>query len=185
MLGGLSFLAGLMPWRMLALVATVLAVIGGAYFYGQRTEAAHWREREAQHVAATQRAIAKEQQRQREIEARWQDRADLARKDLDNAHAKIAEQARRLHGLQLDAGRLRDQLATYAAGGPGPDTLAACGDRAAALATYAAELGERAARLGQLARVATIDRDTYAAQIVACVTAWPREGRVELQGAAD
>lgn len=166
---------GMLSPKLWLVVALALAVSHcGAYRWGASHETKDWRAKWEQQQAATQRAIALEQAKQRDIEARWQDRADAAQKELDDARKTIDEQGRHLAGLRLDAGRLRDQLAAYAAGAAGANPGATCEDRAQALAAYAADLGAAAAEVGRTAAIAARERDQYAAEVVACVAAWPK-----------
>jgi hypothetical protein len=96
-------------------------------------------------------------------------------------NAALAAEVDRLRTRAADADRrLRDHLAAYAAGGAA-DTAAACQARAAALGAYAAdvsraadEIAESAAELAAVAVAAAGERDAYAAEVVACVKAWPR-----------
>lgn len=169
----IPFLAGLFPVRTAVIVATVLACLAGSYFLGRAHEAKGWKLREAEHAAATQKAISIEQAKQRQTEARWQVLSDSARKELDDAQKTIAYQAGRLNALRVDTGRLRDQLTAYASGGPGSDTITACQDRGQTLATYAAEVGIAAQEIAGLAIVAAKERDEFAAEVMACVAAWP------------
>lgn len=166
-------LASLRTALAVAGAVAVVALLAGTYWLGRSHEAAGWRLKSAQAAAATERAIAIEQVRQREIEARWQATVDQQAQELAHARTTIAEQASRLGALRLDAGRLRDQLAAYAAGGSGADSLAACQTRAAALAAYGADLGAAAAAVAATARRAALERDQFAAEVLACVRAWP------------
>jgi hypothetical protein len=175
----IAFLVGALgPWFWGAVACLLIASHAGVALWVQAQVNERWELREAQHKAATQRVIAMEQAKQRDIEARWQDAADLSRKELDDARKTIADQAARLGRLQLDAGQLRNQLAAYAAGGAGQDSLAACQTRASTLAAYASDLGSSAAEVAAVAVVAAKERDEYAAEVVACVSAWPKAGRV-------
>ena len=167
-------LASLRTALAVAGAVAVVALLAGTYWLGRHHEAAGWRLKAAQAAAATERAIAIEQARQREIEARWQSTVDQQASELSNARATINQQAARLRALSLDSSRLRDQLTAYAAGSPGEDSLAACHARSAALAIYAADLGAVAGEIAVAARQAAVERDEFAAEVTALLRAWPR-----------
>ena len=169
-------LASLRTALAVAGAVAVVALLAGTYWLGRSHEAAGWRLKSAQAAAATERAIALEQARQREIEARWQSTVDQQALELSNARTTINQQADRLRALSLDSSRLRDQLTAYAAGSPGEDSLTACNARAAALATYAADIGAAASEISIAARQAAVDRDGFAAEVNALINAWPRAG---------
>lgn len=169
-------LASLRTALAVAGAVAVVALLAGTYWLGRSHEAASWRLKAAQAAAATERAIAIEQARQREIEARWQSTVDQQAQELSNARTTINQQAARLRALSLDSSRLRDQLAAYAAGDPGEDSLAACHARAAALASYAADLATAAAAVAIAARQSAVERDEFAAEVTALLRAWPRAG---------
>lgn len=169
-------LASLRTALAVAGAVAVVALLAGAYWLGRSHEAAGWRLKAAQAAAATERAIAIEQARQREIGERWQSTVDQQAQELSNARTTINQQAARLRALSLDSSRLRDQLTTYAAGSPSEDSLAACNARAAALATYAAALGSAASEIAIAARQSAVERDEFAAEVTALLRAWPRAG---------
>lgn len=168
----IQFPAGLFPVRAAVIVATVLACLAGAYFLGRSHEAKGWKLREAEHVAATQKAIAIEQSRQRQIAEDRQQAADTARKGLDDARQQIADRDRAIAALRLDAGSLRKLLAAYAAIATGQDTGGAsvAGTLADVAASGAELLGEGAELLQSCAR----DHDERAAEVTALLAAWPR-----------
>ncbi len=153
----------------------LITVLVGVYLLGRSQEAQGWRLRAAESAAATERIVAIEQARQREIEAQWRATLDQATQELTHARNTIADQAARLAALRLDAGELRDQLAAYAGGPAGADPAATCPARAAALAAYGADLGAAAAAVGRAARQAAVERDQFAAEVSACTAAWPIE----------
>ena len=167
-------LASLRTALAVAGAVAVVALLAGTYWLGRSHEADGWRLKAAQAAAATERAIAIEQARQREIGERWQSTVDQQASELSNARTTIAQQATRLRALSLDSSRLRDQLTAYAAGSPGEDSLAACNARSAALATYAADLATAAAAVAVAARQSAVERDEFAAEVTALFKAWPR-----------
>ena len=169
-------LASLRTALAVAGAVAVVALLAGTYWLGRSHEADGWRLKAAQAAAATERAIALEQARQREIGERWQSTVDQQAQELSNARTTINQQASRLRALSLDSSRLRDQLTTYAAGDPGEDSVAACHARAAALSTYAADLGAAASEIAVAARQSAIERDEFAAEVTALIKAWPRAG---------
>lgn len=166
-------LASLRAALAVAGLLAVLAVLAAVYLLGRSHEAAGWRLKAAQAAAATERAIAIEQGRQRSIEQQWRATVDQQAQELTHARKTIADHAARLAALRLDAGQLRNQLAGYAAGPPGADPAATCPARAAALAAYGADLGAAAAAVGRAARQAALERDQFAAEVLACARAWP------------
>jgi len=169
-------LASLRTALAVAGAVAVVALLAGTYWLGRSHEADGWRLKAAQAAAATERAIALEQARQREIGERWQSTVDQQASELSNARTTINQQAARLRALSLDSSRLRDQLTSYAAGSPGEDSLAACHARAAALSHYAADLGAVASEIAIAARQSAIERDEFAAEVTALLRAWPRAG---------
>jgi chromosome segregation ATPase len=175
----LAILAGALgPWAWAAIAAVLLATHAAVGLWVRAEVTEHYQLREERAKAATQAAIAAEQRKQRDLEQRYVDAVQSATEELTHARHQIAERERALAALRLDAGRLRDQLTTYAAGGAGADPAAACPARAAALAAWAADLGEAAAEVGRLAAQFTRERDQYAAELVACVRAWPTPTRL-------
>ncbi len=167
-------LASLRAALAVAGAIAVVALLTGTYWLGRSHEADGWRLKAAQAAAATERAIAIEQARQREIGERWQSTVDQQASELSNARTTINQQAARLRALSLDSSRLRDQLTSYAAGSPGEDSVAACHARAAALSHYAADLGAVASEIAIAARQSAIERDGFAAEVTALIKAWPR-----------
>lgn len=183
-----QLLAKLTGWLQPALIVALVALSAWCFWQGHRLD----RERQA-HRATTalyqaREAAALAAARDRENALRQQ--VDTARAERDAAHEEIARgnalntrllaDVARLRADAADADRLRDQLAAYAAGGAG-DTTAACQARSAALATYAAELSRAADDVAQsagtvagVAVAATGERDEFAADLAACVKAWPR-----------
>jgi hypothetical protein len=173
----LAVLAGYLgPWVWAAVLGLLVAshATVGLWVRAEVTE--RYELREASAKAAHEKALRIEQGKQRDIEALWHDRADAAQKELNDARKTIDEQGRHLAGLRLDAGRLRDQLTSYAAGSPGEDSVAACHARAAALSTYAADIGAAASEIAVAARQSAIERDEFAAEVSALIKAWPRAG---------
>ena len=169
-------LASLRTALAVAGAVAVVALLAGTYWLGRSHEADGWRLKAAQAAAATERAIAIEQARQREIGERWQSTVDQQALELSNARATINQQAARLRALSLDSSRLRDQLTAYAAGSPGEDSIAACHARSAALATYAAAIGAAASEIAIAARQSAVERDEFAAEVTSLIKAWPRAG---------
>ena len=176
MIPGLPVPLSLRTALAVAGAVAVVALLAGTYWLGRSHEAAGWRLKAAQAAAATERAIAIEQARQREIGERWQSTVDQQAQELSNARTTINQQAARLRALSLDSSRLRDQLTAYAAGDSGEDSLASCRARAAALATYAAALGSAASEIAIAARQSAVERDEFAAELTALLRAWPRAG---------
>jgi hypothetical protein len=168
----IPFLAGLFPVRTAVIAAVILACLAGSYFLGRAHEANGWKLREAEHVAATQKAIALEQAKQRKIAEERQQTADNARKGLDDARQQIAAKDRAIASLRTDAGSLRMQLAAYAASAAGQDPSAAA--VAGTLGTVAAEGAELLAEGADLLRTFARDHDERAAEVTALLAAWPR-----------
>jgi chromosome segregation ATPase len=168
----IPFLAGLFPVRSAVIVAAILALLAGSYFVGRAHEANGWKLRESEHVAATQKAIALEQAKQREIETERQQIADTARKGLDDARQQIAAKDRAIASLRTDAGSLRQLLATYATGGAGKDPRAA--SVAGTLADLAASGADLLAEGADLLRACARDHDERAAEVTALLAALPR-----------
>jgi chromosome segregation ATPase len=190
----LSLRAGLMRlrgWLLTGGIAGLLVAIaaGGAWWSGHRVGLAKGRAELAAQEAVWTAAHARELEAARADERRMQTAADAAKGALDDAlleinarDARLADLEARVARLQPDAAaarELRQHLANYANGARGAaDTLAACQDRAASLAAYAAAGGEVAARIlgraGSLARTCARERDGFAAEVIACISGWPR-----------
>jgi hypothetical protein len=116
--------------------------------------------------------------KQRRIENELRAKADIEKGKLDASLAENARLAGLLADARRDTGRLRDQLSQFAdGGGAGSDSLAACRARAAALAAATSrgvELLETIRfRDRQLLRELAKERDDFAAEVTACVQAWP------------
>lgn len=168
----IPFLSGLFPVRTAVIVVTALACLAGAYFLGRSHEAKGWKLREAERVAATQKSIALEQTKQRQIADDRQQAADKAHKGLDDARQQIADRDRAIAALRLDAGSLRKLLATYAASATGQDTGAA--SVAGTLADVAASGAELLGEGEELLRSCARDHDERAAEVTSLLAAWPR-----------
>jgi len=168
----IPFLVGLFPVRTAVIAAAILALLAGFYFLGRAHEAKGWKLREAEHVAATQKAIALEQAKQREIEIGRQQIADTAKKGLDDARQQIAARDRSIAALRTDAHGLRQLLATYATGGAGQDPRAA--SVAGTLADLAASGADLLSEGADLLRTCARDHDERAAEVSALISAWPR-----------
>ncbi len=133
-------------------------------------DAAHQRERAMQ--AARDAAITYLELKDAELQQLADHNAALV--------AEIERLRRAVRVAVSDADGLRERLSAYAAGTAGDPRLT-CADRAAGLAAYAADVGraaaevaESAGELAEAAQLAARERDTTAARLVACVTAWPR-----------
>lgn len=169
MIGALG--VGLLGARGLIIGAVAVAVIaGGAWWHGYSTARDRWEAKLAQANAAARK-------REQSIMAAVDDaRQSLAatKEVIDERNRTISTLTARVRDLSASNGRLRDQLAAYAAS----DTAAACHDRAQALATYAADATAFATgafeRLGAFARECAEERDRFAAEVIACVQSWPR-----------
>jgi hypothetical protein len=171
----LAVLAGYLgPWVWAAVLGVLLAT-HCAVAWWVRAEVTEYHElREAKAKAATEAALRKEQAKQRQIEERYQSAVNQATEALTDARKTIAQQARDISSLRLDAGGLRNQLAAYAAGRTGPDPAATPEDRSRVLAAVAAEGAELLAEGGQLLAACARDHDERAAEVAALLSAWPR-----------
>lgn len=170
----LAVLAGYLgPWVWAAVLGVLLATHGAVAFWVHAEVTEKWELREAKAKEATARAVSIEQAKQREIEQRWQTATNQATEALTDARRTIAEQARRIDSLRLDAGSLRNQLATYAAGRAGEDPAAAR-DRGAVLAAAVADGAELLAEGAGLLATCARAHDERAAEVTALLRAWPR-----------
>lgn len=117
-------------------------------------------------LADAQARLAEAQAREDAKNEQWK----LRLKEAQRAAEQDREiNARRLAAERAAAGELRDQLAAYAAGRTktGPDTLAACSDRAAALGSAVA-----GTLLPALARCAGVAED-HAGGVRSLLHSWP------------
>ena len=69
----------------------------------------------------------------------------------------------------------QNELATYAAGRPGQDSLAACHSRAGTLASLLAEGAGLVVEGANLARECSVDHDRRAAEVNSLLSAWPAD----------
>lgn len=157
-------------WRLIAGLGLIgLAFVAGTHYgaAGPRQELAEQRTEWSRLAAiGAARALARQQE--------LQEAADAAREALDDAQRQISEQANRIAVLSVDAGRMRVDLARYAAARSRPDTVAACQDRAGTLAGLLAEGAGLVAEGANLARASSADHDRCAAEVRALLNAWPR-----------
>ena len=164
-------------WRPLAYAAAAVLLLAVGYRLGGINPKADLRAAEARHaaqVADWHRQSAEAAQAALKRQQALQMAADTAREDLDHARTRIREQDGRIARLSVDSGRLRDELAAYAAGTAGPVSEATCHARAAALADYAARGAELLARGADLSRRAAIGEAERAAEVRALLQAWPK-----------
>ena len=163
-------------WRVLLAVAWTVAAFAIGYRLGGINPKADLARAEARHAAqvadwhrqsseAAQAALKRQQALQLDV--------DTAREDLSHAKDRIREQDARIGRLSVDADRLRDQLAAYAAGSGDPNPGASCPDRAATLAGLAAEGASLLAEGAELYRQAAVAESERAAEVKALLQAWP------------
>jgi hypothetical protein len=165
-------------WKAFA-VACLLIIV---FFLGARYGAAGPRQELAEQKADHSRQVA-EWERLRAVAAAdalrrqtdLQDSVDHARANLEGSNRTIAAQASRIAVLAADTDRLRGKLATYAAGRPGSDSLAACQSRAGTLASLLAEGAGLVVEGANLARECSIDHDRRAAEVNSLLSAWPAD----------
>lgn len=155
-----SFLAG--RWLVLAIAATVVGVLLGAYGLGRSHANTRWEARMAAQELAARIAAQKQ-------ESRWE--ASLAASDARYGDAQALIAAR--DGVLVDlARRLRQRadqprLPPAATAAGCPRELAAANERAAGLDRILAEGAE-------LGRQIALERDRLAAQVAGLIEAWPR-----------
>ena len=134
----------------------------------RKIEAAH-----ANALLAVERARADAEEAARRTERMWAESMRKAEEELSDAKRRIEEQARAIARLDVDTRRLRDQLRAYAAGPAAGDTVAACQDRAGALADLLAEGAELLVEGQGLVAACAVAHDGRAAEVKALIDAWP------------
>jgi hypothetical protein len=157
-------------WRLIA----GLAFIGLAFIAGMRYGAAGPKQELAEQRAEWSRLAAAGAAQALARQQELQEAADAAREALDDAKRQISEQTSRIAVLSVDAGRMRVDLARYAAARSGPDTVAACQDRAGTLAGLLAAGAGLVAEGTNLARTSSADHDRCTAEVRALLAGWPR-----------
>ena len=125
-------------------------------------------------VAEWERKVADAERLARETEGRWQAEVDGQRGKLDEALARISENARTIARLRVDRDRLHYDLTTFASGSLAQDTIAACRARAERLAAEVADGAGLLDRGRELVIALAEDADRRGAKLKACVEAWPR-----------
>lgn len=164
-------------WRLLVPLALGIVLLAVGYRLGGINPKADLRAAEARHaeqvaewqklrVEAATAALARQQAMQLDV--------DTAREDLTHARERIADQDARIDRLAVDTGRLRDQLAAFAAGTGDPNPDATCPARAAALADATAGCVDLLAEGERLYRQAALIADERTAEVKALLQAWPR-----------
>lgn len=164
-------------WRLILAAVSAVALFAVGYRLGGINPKADLAAAKASHaaqIADWQRQVAEANAKALARQSALQQAADTAREDLNHARDRIREQDGRIARLSVDSGRLRDQLAAYAAGTGDSDTVAACRQRAAGLAGAATEGAELLAEGVGLLREAALAHDERAAEVRALIQAWPR-----------
>lgn len=137
-----------------------------------RIEALH--EGQLREIAETR---ARAEAAARETEQRLRADVDAARARLDAEVERIANAQQEIDRLRLDREHLRaglrNALAAYAASGVSADSLAACQQRARALAEATADGAELLAEGARLLEQAAAAHDRRAAEVEALLSAWP------------
>lgn len=123
-------------------------------------------------------ALADASEKARRLEQERLGAVNKAREDLDNAKLENASLAASIAASRRDASRVRDQLATYALAAASRDassgTCAASQSAAGALATSLTRGVELLEEGRFLLRIVAKERDDFAAEVAACLTAWPK-----------
>lgn len=181
-----------LKWALYAAIAAVVLALWvrtgmlASQRDNARAELATEQADRAKEKAAALAASLAAEKRVRDLETQWREATDSARGVLEDEKRKNAQLAAELDRAGRDraastalADRLRQQLQSYAISpAGGEDSAPACQARAAALAeatSRGVELLERTRfedrlLLRQLAQ----ERDDFAAEVTACVTAWPK-----------
>ena len=161
-------------WPQILGVVLLIAIgfrLGGM---GPRAELAEAKAEHSRQVAEWQRMSADAAAKALKKQTALQLDVDTAREDLHDALAKIADQDARIARLNLDAGKLRSDLAAFASGSGGSDSVAACQTRARSLADLVAEGGGLLGTCAGLFRESAIAHDERAAEVAALLKAWPK-----------
>lgn len=161
---------------IIAIVLCVLAIAGNVVrLHAVQATLATERLARANERAAAAQALAMEQAKNREIETQWRARHDAALEALDASKSENARLAAAVLAAQRSTVGLREQLAAFARGGdPAADSAGACQARAAALAESTSRCVGLLEEGRFLLRVVAKERDDFAAEVTACVSAWPQ-----------
>ena len=164
-------------WRPIAYAAAAVLLLAVGYRLGGINPKADLAAAKAEHavqVADWHRQVADAAKAALGRQQALQADVDTAREDLDHARTRISEQDARIARLSVDSGRLREQLAAYAAGPGSADSLASCLTRTAALAAAAADGAGLLAEGAELYRQAARAADERSAEVRALLQAWPK-----------
>lgn len=164
-------------WRVFAVAGLLVLAVGSGWRLGSanvRADLAAVEARHAEQVADWHRQRAEAAAAVLARQTALQTDVDKAREDLNHARTLIAEQGTRIARLSVDSDGLRVKLRAYSAGAGGGDTVAACQQRAGALANLLAEGAGLAAEAGNLARQCAIDHDERAAEVRVLLAGWPK-----------
>ena len=166
-----------LPWRIGGLLV-LLALVGGYHLLavhqadaagfrrGSAEVQGRWDAERVRLYAVAASAAADYRNRERELQARVETAEDrYARLQTEHARALVAQR-----DLLADRGRLRDEIAAYAAGSgrTAPDTVAAASERAATLGVLLAEALRADAESAAAA-------EGHADAVRALLNAWPSE----------
>jgi len=171
-----ALLALLTPRVMIPVFAALAGFVGGWSLQKHLSDGKIAGLELAQSKAETAWAqkVSEAQAAARSREAELQTLIDKQRTEADSALETIREQGRLLAVARSDVGRMRNNLAAYAAGRGAADTITACAHRASRLAALLAEgsglLEEGRAALAECAVAA----DERGVKLKACVEGWPR-----------